>query len=349
LDITEKVDLIAKPPTEEIVTRQELIELFKTNSNPKHYIGFEISGFLHLGSLISTGFKINDFIKAGVKCKVFLADWHTLINDKLSGDWETISKVSKYYADAFKLICPDVEILLGSDLYDSRKEYWFEFVKFAKHVSLARTIRTLTIMGRSENEEKIDLAKLLYPPMQAVDIHSMDLDIVHSGMDQRKIHMLVREIFPKMKWKVPVAVHQRLIPGLSEPSDSASEKKVLGKMSKSDPNSGIFIHDSNDEIKSKIKKAWCEEGNSENNPLLEILKHVIYHEFDEMKIERPEKFGGNISYYNYSDLESDFAQKKLHPSDLKQSVADYLIKIISPVRDKIVLNDELFEAIKKNS
>jgi tyrosyl-tRNA synthetase len=48
-------------------------------------------------------------------------------------------------------------------------------------------------------------------------------------------------------------------------------------------------------------------------------------------------------------LESDFAQKKLHPSDLKQSVADYLIKIISPVRDKIVLNDELFEAIKKNS
>jgi len=349
LDITEKVDLIAKPPTEEIVTRQELIELFKTNSNPKHYIGFEISGFLHLGSLISTGFKINDFIKAGVKCKVFLADWHTLINDKLSGDWETISKVSKYYADAFKLICPDVEILLGSDLYDSRKEYWFEFVKFAKHVSLARTIRTLTIMGRSENEEKIDLAKLLYPPMQAVDIHSMDLDIVHSGMDQRKIHMLVREIFPKMKWKVPVAVHQRLIPGLSEPSDSASEKKVLGKMSKSDPNSGIFIHDSNDEIKSKIKKAWCEEGNSENNPLLEISKHVIYHEFDEMKIERPEKFGGNISYYNYSDLESDFAQKKLHPSDLKQSVADYLIKIISPVRDKIVLKDELFEAIKKNS
>ncbi len=349
MDITEKVDLIAKPPTEEIVTRQELIELFKTNSNPKHYIGFEISGFLHLGSLISTGFKINDFIKAGVKCKVFLADWHTLINDKLSGDWETISKVSKYYADAFKLICPDVEILLGSDLYDSRKEYWFEFVKFAKHVSLARTIRTLTIMGRSEDEEKIDLAKLLYPPMQAVDIHSMDLDIVHSGMDQRKIHMLVREIFPKMKWKVPVAVHQRLIPGLSEPSDSASEKKVLGKMSKSDPNSGIFIHDSNDEIKSKIKKAWCEEGNSENNPLLEISKHVIYHEFDEMKIERPEKFGGNVSYYNYSDLESDFAQKKLHPSDLKQSVADYLIKIISPVRDKIVLNDELFEAIKKNS
>ncbi len=348
MDITEKVDLIAKPPTEEIVTRDELIELFKTNSQPKHYIGIEISGFLHLGSLISTGFKINDFIKAGVKCKVFLADWHTLINDKLGGNWETISKVSKYYSEAFKLVCPGVEILLGSDLYDSRKEYWFEVVKFAKHVSLARTMRTLTIMGRSEGEEKIDLAKLFYPPMQAVDIHSMDLDIVHSGMDQRKIHMLVREIFPKMKWKVPIAVHHRLLPGLSEPSVTSGETKLLGKMSKSDPSSGIFIHDSNEEIKTKIKKAWCEEGNVENNPLLEIVNHVIFHEFDEIKMERPEKFGGNVIYSTYSELESDFAQKKLHPSDLKQSVANYLIKIIAPIRDKVILNKELFDSIKQN-
>jgi len=348
LDITEKVDLIAKPPTEEIVTRDELIELFKTNSQPKHYIGIEISGFLHLGSLISTGFKINDFIKAGVKCKVFLADWHTLINDKLGGNWETISKVSKYYSEAFKLVCPGVEILLGSDLYDSKKEYWFEVVKFAKHVSLARTMRTLTIMGRSEGEEKIDLAKLFYPPMQAVDIHSMDLDIVHSGMDQRKIHMLVREIFPKMKWKVPIAVHHRLLPGLSEPSVTSGETKLLGKMSKSDPSSGIFIHDSNEEIKTKIKKAWCEEGNVENNPLLEIANHVIFHEFDEIKMERPEKFGGNVIYSTYSELESDYAQKKLHPSDLKQSVANYLIKIIAPIRDKVILNKELFDSIKQN-
>ncbi len=348
MDITEKVDLIEKPPTEEIVTREELIELFKTNSQPKHYIGIEISGFLHLGSLISTGFKINDFIKAGVKCKVFLADWHTLINDKLGGNWETISKVSKYYSEAFKLVCPGVEIVLGSDLYDSRKEYWFEVVKFSKHVSLARTMRTLTIMGRSEGEEKIDLAKLFYPPMQAVDIHSMDLDIVHSGMDQRKIHMLVREIFPKMKWKVPIAVHHRLLPGLSEPSVTSGETKLLGKMSKSDPSSGIFIHDSNEEIKTKIKKAWCEEGNVENNPLLEIVNHVIFHEFDEIKMERPEKFGGNVIYSTYSELESDFAQKKLHPSDLKQSVANYLIKIIAPIRDKVILNKELFDSIKQN-
>jgi len=347
LDVTEKFNLIVKSPTEEIVTKDELLDLLKTNSNPKHYIGFEISGFLHLGSLISTGFKINDFMKAGVNCTVFLADWHTLINDKLGGDWDTISKVSKYYADAFKLVCPGIKIVLGSELYDSKKEYWFEFVKFTKHMSLARTMRTLTIMGRSENEEKIDLAKLLYPPMQAVDIHSLDLDIVHAGMDQRKIHMLVREIFPKMKWKIPIAVHQKLLPGLSEPGDPKYGGE-LTKMSKSDPNSGVFIHDSDDEIKLKIKKAWCEEGNTENNPLLEITKNVIFHEFNEISIERSEKFGGNVTYTDSSQLELDFSQKKLHPSDLKQTVSNYLIKIISPIREKLTINDELLESIKKS-
>jgi len=201
LDPTEKVELIKRPPTEETVTEEELLELFKTNSNPKCYIGLEVSGFLHLGSLISTGYKINDFIKAGVNYTVFLADWHTLINDKLGGDWEKISKVSKYYQDAFKAFCPGVHIRTGSELYseEKNKDYWKDLVRFTKHMSLARTMRTLTIMGRSEQEEKIDLAKLLYPPMQAVDIHYLDLDIVHAGMDQRKIHMLVRENFPPIK------------------------------------------------------------------------------------------------------------------------------------------------------
>jgi tyrosyl-tRNA synthetase len=372
----------------EVVTRDELIELFKTNSSPKHYIGLEISGFLHLGSLLTTGYKINDFIKTGVNCTVFLADWHTLINDKLGSDWDVITKVSKYYADAFKLVCPGVNIVLGSELYDSRKEYWREFVEFTKHMSLKRTMRTLTIMGRSEDEAKIDLAKLLYPPMQAVDIHSLDLDIVHSGMDQRKIHMLVREIFPKMKWKVPVAVHHGLLPGLKQPVEEKFVEKsknvcakcgyeygpeekgpcpnilpsgkvcgyegihtkiIIGKMSKSDPNSGIFIHNTDDEIKKKISKAWCEEANTQKNPLLEIARTIIFHEFNEMNVERPEKFGGNISYTDYNQLETDFAEKKLHPGDLKQTVGNYLVKIISPIREKLNLSEELYETIKKNN
>jgi len=350
LDVTEKVELIKKPPTKEIVKDdEELTELLKTNSKPKHYIGLEISGFLHLGSLISTGFKINDFIKAGIDCTVFLADWHTLINDKLGGNLETISKVAKYYADAFQLVCPGVNIVMGTELYDSKKEYWSELVSITKHMTLKRTMRTLDIMGRKEEDEKIDLAKLLYPPMQAADIHSLDLDIVHAGMDQRKIHMLVREIFPKMKWKVPIAVHHSLLPGLTQPNTDETERGgEVAKMSKSNPDSGIFIHNSDDEIRKKIRKGWCEEGLTDNNPILEFARQIVFHEYDSISVERPEKFGGNITYNSYEELESDFAQKNLHPGDLKNTVGEYMVKIIGPIRDKITLSNELYELIKNS-
>jgi tyrosyl-tRNA synthetase len=204
-------------------------------------------------------------------------------------------------------------------------------------------------MGRSENDEKVDLAKLIYPAMQAADIHSLDLDIVHAGMDQRKIHMLVKDVFPKMKWKVPVAVHHKLLPGLTKPiEDLEKYGGEIMKMSKSDPNAGIFIHNSDDEIRTKIKKGFCEEGVTENNPILEIAKHVVFHEFDSITVERPEKFGGDVSYGNFESLESDFSQKKLHPTDLKQAVGESLVKIVSPVREKLALSDELSNLIKNN-
>ena len=63
MDLESKLSLITSEPTEEIVTLNELKNLLQTMSKPKHYIGLEISGKLHLGSLILPGFKINDLIK----------------------------------------------------------------------------------------------------------------------------------------------------------------------------------------------------------------------------------------------------------------------------------------------
>jgi len=342
MDLTERVKLVEGPPTEEVVTRDELLELFKTKEHPRHYIGLEISGFLHLGSLLTTGLKINDLIKAGVQCTVFLADWHTAINDKHGGDWESVSRVSKYHADAFSTIGPRVRIVLGSDLYRERREYWAEIVRFSKHITLARTMRALTILGRTESESN-DMAKLLYPPMQAVDIHFLEVDIAHSGMDQRKIHMLAREVFPKMGWDVPVAVHHKLLPGLRREGDATE------KMSKSDPGSGILVHDSDDIIRSKISRAWCEAGEVKDNPLLAICQNIIFHEFGEMTIERPAKFGGDISFGSFDSLESEFGSGLIHPADLKQAVSTYLAKILSPLRDRLTPSDELRNIITKTA
>ena len=255
MDVESKIELVLKEPTEEVVEIQELRQIFQTNVKPRHYIGLEISGKLHLGSLILTGYKINDFIEAGVQCNVFLADWHTYINNKLDNDWQKIIEVSKYYAEAFKLFCPGVNIILGSTLYDNYDDYWKNFMIFSKHMTLSRTLRALSIMGRSE-KEKLDFSQLMYPSMQSADIKALDLDIVHAGMDQRKIHMLVREIFPKLKWKVPVSVHHHLLPGLTEPTKFLNEggdedSRLASKMSKTNPLSGILIHDDEITINNK--------------------------------------------------------------------------------------------------
>ena len=338
MDVDERLAFIMREPTEEIVTADELRTLIETKTHPNHYIGLEISGILHIGSLVMTGFKINDFMKAGINTTVFLADWHTYINDKMGGDWDRIKKVSQYYTEAFKFFCPGVNIVLGSDLYKKTQDYWENFVRFSKHMTLARTMRSLTIMGRSEAEKNLDLSQLLYPPMQSVDIKALDLDIVHAGMDQRKIHMLVREIFPKLGWKVPVLVHNHLLPGLSEPlrisldEGTGDDTRISSKMSKSKPASGILIHDDEKVIRDKIGKAFCPVGVAAGNPILELVRYVIFHEFDEFVIERPTKYGGSITYTSYKYIEHDFITKKIHPMDLKNSTATYINKIIEPIR-----------------
>ncbi len=335
MDVKTKIDLIKKPPTEEILVEDELKQVLENNEHPQHYQGFEISGLLHLGNFIISGFKINDFIKAGIKCQAYLADWHSFINNKFGGDWEKILLAAKYYAEAFKFFCPGINIVVGSDLYHNNDEYWKNIMKFSKHMTLKRTLRCMTIMGRSENE-KLDLSQYFYPPMQAVDVKEIGADLPHGGMDQRKAHVLAREIFPKMGWKKPVAVHHHLLMGIAEPMKLQAKDKleqvISSKMSKSKPWTAIFIHDSEEEIKKKLQKAWCPEKQIEMNPLLEIVEHVIFHEKKIFEIDRDSKFGGSIQFGSYEKLEKAYAKGEIHPKDLKDNVAREISNIIDPLR-----------------
>ncbi|NIM47480.1 MAG: tyrosine--tRNA ligase [Candidatus Aenigmarchaeota archaeon] len=349
MDIETKIDLIKRPPTEEILVEEELRELLETNEHPQHYQGFEISGLLHLGNFIISGFKINDFIKAGVKCQAYLADWHSFINNKFGGDWNKILIAAKYYEEAFKFFCPGVKIVIGSDLYHNNDEYWKRIMRFSKHMTLKRTLRCMTIMGRNENE-KLDLSQYFYPPMQAVDVKEIGADMPHGGMDQRKAHVLAREIFPKMGWKKPVAVHHHLLMGIAEPMKLTSKDKleqvIASKMSKSKPWTAIFIHDTEEEIKKKLQKAWCPEKQTEMNPVLEIVKHVIFHEKKTFEIERDTKFGGSMTFNNYEKLEKSYRKGEIHPKDLKDNVAREISDIIDPLRKHFKKKSELLKVFK---
>jgi len=352
MDLEKKIDLIKAPPTEEIILEQELKELLQRNDHPEHYIGFEISGLLHLGTLIMSGNKINDLIDAGVHCKVFLADWHSFINKKLGGSWENILKASKYFAEGFKFYCPKAEIVLGSDLYHNNDEYWKDVIRFSSHITLARNTRCLTIMGRNE-KENLNFAQYIYPPMQGVDVKYLGENLPHGGMDQRKAHVLVREVFPKLGWKKPIPIHHHLLAGLAEPpkikTEEKLEKVIAAKMSKSKPWTAIFIHDSDEQIREKLIKAWCPPKEVEMNPVLEIVKYIIFRKKKFFVLDRSSKFGGTKEFQSYEELEKDYVAGKIHPSDLKENVARELNKIIKPIRDHFEKpsNKKLLEVFKE--
>jgi len=331
--------------SEEIVTIEELKTVLNKD-NPKGYIGFEPSGTVHLGWKICTD-KIKDFLDCGFDFTVLLADWHAYINDKLDGDIEKIKLCGRYLEDCFSALGVDrgkVKFVYASDYVDDSK-YWELVLRTSKATSIARVKRALDIMGREEKEADKDLSKLFYPTMQVSDIFYLDVDVAYGGMDQRHAHMLARDVSKKLNRKPPVAIHTPLLTGLQA---GGRMNPVEVKMSKSKPDSMISIHDNPDVVKSKIRKAFCPEKQVENNPILEICKFVIFPELkgETFLIKRPEKFGGNLEFRSYLELEKAY-ESNLHPLDLKNATTDYINKILLPVQKFFEKHSENYTRMKK--
>ncbi len=330
---------------EEVVTNEEL-KIVLSKKKPKAYIGFEPSGSVHIGWKICTN-KIKDFIDCGFDFTVLLADWHAYINDKLGGDIEKIRLCGRYMEDCFASLGVDkdrVKFVYASD-YVSNSKYWELVLRTAKSMSVARVKRAMDIMGRSAEEAEKDLSKLFYPAMQVSDIFYLDLDVAYGGMDQRRAHMLAREISKKLGRKTPVAMHTPLLTGLQA---GGRMDPVETKMSKSKPDAMLSIHDDPVSVKKKMSKAFCPEKQIEGNPVLEICKYVVFPELkgEPFLIERPEKFGGNQEFNSYEDLKNAFVGG-LHPLDLKNATASYVNKILEPVHAYFEKHPENYNKMKE--
>jgi tyrosyl-tRNA synthetase len=342
---------------EEVLTGEELAALLASDVPARHYIGLEISGRIHVGTGLLCMAKLRDFQRAGIETTVFLADWHTWINDKLGGDLATIREFAiGYFAEGMKasLLCvggdPEaVRFVLGSDLYRERADYWATVVEVGKHTSLARMQRSITIMGREEGEA-VDFAKLIYPAMQVADIFELGVNLAHAGMDQRKAHVIARDVALQLQRNPlvgpdgarakPIALHHPLLLGLGKPpvwpvppDGNLRDLRTAMKMSKSKPSSAIFIHDSPDEIAAKVRKAFCPPGVVEFNPVLDWTRQLLFGVFDEpLRVRRSEQHGGPVTFDAYEDLEAAYRQERLHPMDLKGAVTDRLVEVLEPAR-----------------
>jgi len=304
---------------QEIVTKEELESL----DTAKGYCGFEPSGPLHIGTGLYWTNVFNIAVESGIDFTILLADWHAAVNDKFGGDLNRIKRNAEYMKQGFLSLGLDrrVKFLYASDLV-SNPEYWSLLLKVAKSLTLSRIKRALPIMGRSEDEAEKDSSKLIYPLMQATDIFFMDLDIAFGGMDQRHVHMMARDIHKKVGKKGFVAVHGPLISSLK----GGNRMDPMNKMSKSRVDSAIFIHDSPEEIRRKIKGAYCPEREVEGNPVLQIYRNIIFN-FYSRKLVIGEK-----EFTSYQELEESYRKGDVKPSELKDSLSEELVRILAPSR-----------------
>jgi len=354
LDTERKLELISRN-TLEIITQDELRSLLETKVKPRVYWGFESSGFMHIGLGLVCGSKINDMVEAGFHFIIFLADWHSWINNKLGGKMENIRLCGEYFKECFAALgIKNVEYLWAADLA-KEIDYWEKVIKISKSASVQRMWRALPIMGREMNLSDIETAWLFYPCMQAADIFHMKLDVACAGIDQRKAHMLARDAAEKLHWQKPVCVHLPLLMGLQGPGksdrqldeDSALNLQIVSKMAKSLPSTCIFVHDTPEDIKNKLRNAYCPPKQTTGNPILEAARLAVFTNKEELKILRPSKYGGTETFSSYFELQKSYREGKIHPLDLKDSIAEALIQILEPVRKHFKKYPEKLEHMKK--
>ncbi len=334
--VDERMELI-RQVGEEIIEEAELQQLLQEKGEFVAYDGFEPSGKVHIAQAVLRAINVNRMIDAGAKFKMYVADWHAWANLKLGGDTEKIAAAGEYMVEVWKaagMKLDKVEFVRASDIVKD-PEYWSLVMRIATSSTLKRVLRCTQIMGRSE-DETLHASQILYPCMQAADIFHFGVDVCQLGMDQRKVNVLARELAPKLGKKKPIIVSHHMLMGLQEPPKDVqdpTERAMAMKMSKSKPNTAIFVTDDDKTVVKKLNKAYCPEGVAEENPVLEYCKYIVFALKNEFSIERPEKFGGNVTFNSYEDLENAFVAKQVHPADLKAATAKYVNEILQPIRD----------------
>lgn len=350
LSVDEKISIV-KSFAEEIVSEEELRALYESKKKIIAYDGFEPSGQIHIAQGLLRTLTINKLTSTGVHFKLWVADWFAYLNNKMGGDMEKIRAVGEYFIEVWKacgLDMDNVEFVWTSEYIAKNPDYWETVLKLSMHSTIQRVMRCGQIMDREESTSNPS-AQIIYPLMQAADIHHLKADIAQLGMDQRKVNMLARDIFPKLGFKAPVAVHHHMLMGLQfkESELEGADRKIALKMSKSKPETAIFMTDSSEDVNRKFKNAYCPEGQEKDNPVLEYAKYLVFEKYPSFTIDRPAKFGGSIKVSSYEQLRDLYTSRQIHPLDLKLAVAKHIDLMLQPVREHFSSNRKAKQLLER--
>ena len=318
---------------QEVIGEEELKSKLKSKKEISIYWGTMPTGSISTAYFFPM-LKVADFLRAGCKVKILLADLHALLD---SVHWNILEKRYSYYREAIILILKTIgvdikklEFVKGSDI-QLNKNYFNDLLRLSTLTSAHDSTKAASEAVKSAMGENVKLSGMIYPLMQALDEEYLKVDAQFAGLDQRKIMVYAREYLPKIGYKPRIELMNPMIRGL-----------VGEKMSSSIEGTKIDLMDDEQAVFNRIKKAECEEGNP-NNGIMALLKYLIFVLKEGKKevfiVERSEKFGGNLKYKNYKEVEKDFIEKKLHPLDLKNAVAKEINLLLENFRKNKKLHE----------
>jgi len=340
---------------QEVVGLEHLVDClsgkptFGGDTTIRCYVGIEPSGKAHIGWKVLS-LQMRKMLDADANVIIFLADWHAWVNDKFKGDLESIQTTARYMEDTFRALLhhpPEgdgpgqLQFVWASKIMDSM-EYWARVLRCSKGATLAMVRKTFTIMGRDEASSDHDLSRFYYPAMQAADIFEMNIDVAIGGMDQRKAHMYMRDVASKYGWKKATCFHTHIISSLK--STGVRMESFDHKMSKSEPNSALILHDTPEQIRKKMRKAYLDPSD-ENSPVYELVEHVVLPEFGVVEVRPDPKFGTPSDWTNLADFKQAVMSGELHPLDAKFGVADGLAKGLESVAEYFTKHPELLNKV----
>jgi tyrosyl-tRNA synthetase len=313
------------------------------------YVGFEPSGKAHIGWKV-LALQLRRMLNANANVMVFLADWHAWVNDKFNGDMDAIQTTAVYMQETFRALLDhppegegpgELQFKWASELMES-SDYWARVLRCSKGATLAMVRKTFTIMGRDEASSDHDLSKFYYPAMQAADIFEMDIDIAIGGMDQRKAHMFMRDVASKYGWAKATCIHTPIISSLK--ASGSRMESFDHKMSKSDPNGALLLHDTHDQIRKKMKKAYISPEDPQS-PVYELAEHILLPEFGEIVVTPNPKFGEPSTWTDLEAFRAAVMDGTLHPLDAKFGVADGLAKGLKALAAHFEANPETLDKV----
>ncbi|KAJ3770204.1 tyrosine tRNA ligase [Lentinula raphanica] len=373
---------------QEVLGGEAIKAILKEGRTPKAYWGTAPTGRPHIGYFVPLT-KIADFLRAGVEVKILLADVHAFL-DNLKAPLELVQHRTKYYEYVLRAVFTSLGIptsklhIIEGSSYQLTREYNMDNYRLCATVTEHDAKK-----AGAEVVKQVEsplLSGLLYPGLQALDEQYLDVDFQFGGVDQvsllllppiqhipdRYVYVVQRKIFtfaelylPRLGYRKRSHLMNAMVPGL-----------MGGKMSSSDPNSKIDFLDSPEVVKKKIKGAFAEPGNVEDNGLLAFAEAVLF-PISQLKVDQakgtgvmdedgkealstdpksfasdnaPEgtlftvntKFDGPMHFSTYEELRQAYKEEKLHPGDLKPAMVDAINRLLDPIR-KAFEGDEEFQ------